>query len=186
MKASQSLAADVVLRGYVHAKDENRPFLLRDVFTSEAELLINNSSANISFPAATRGREEIAEALVSSFGAVYENVYSFYMSRPPPSTRQFTCDWLVGMSGKSTRQVRVGCGSYRWEFQPQAPGLARRLSITIAAMQVLPAGEFERVFAWLGALTYPWSTPASSVRGMPPVALLAPISEYLSRRGGTA
>ena len=56
----KSLPPETVLRGYFHAKDENRPHLLEDVFTSNAELFIRNQSANISFPATTQGRSAIA------------------------------------------------------------------------------------------------------------------------------
>ncbi|MEO7761001.1 MAG: hypothetical protein ABIS68_03705, partial [Casimicrobiaceae bacterium] len=89
-------------------------------------------------------------------------------------------------SEKSSGQVRVGCGSYIWEFQPQPSGLARRLTITIEAMQVLPAGDFERVFGWLATMDYPWSSPAAALQAMPRIKSLSPVAEYLARSGAVA
>jgi hypothetical protein len=175
------LAPEAVLRGYFHAKDENRPHLLENVFASDVELVIRNQSTNISFPAVTQGRSAVAEVLVRSFTLSYENVYSFYLSSPPPDVREFACPWLVGMSERSSGEVRVGCGTYDWTFEPHAPNAASRLVITIEAMQVLPATESEAVFAWLRAQSYPWSSPEAALRGIPANAALSPIARFLGR-----
>src|SRR5829696_2277530 len=98
MRPIASFTPEAVLRGYFHAKDENRPHLLEDVFTLDAQLAIHNQSANIAFPAFTQGRDAIAEVLVRSFTLANENVYSFYLRRPPLAVCEFTCPWLVGMS----------------------------------------------------------------------------------------
>jgi hypothetical protein len=172
---------EAVLRGYFHAKDENRPHLLEDVFSPNAELLVRNQSASIAFPPLTRGRPAIAEVLVRSCALSYENVYSFYLGRPLPSVREFTCPWLVGMSERSSGEVRVGCGTYEWAFELHAPHTARRLVVDIEAMQVLPATESTRVFAWLRALNYPWSSARDASRGLPANELLSPIAQFLSR-----
>ena len=134
----KSFTPEAVLRGYFHAKDENRPHLLEDVFTPGAELIIHNQSANIAFPAFTQGRSAVAEVLVRSFALSNENVYSFYLARPLLGVREFTCPWLVGMSERSSGHVRVGCGTYEWAFEPHAPHMASRLVVAIEAMQVLP------------------------------------------------
>lgn len=76
-----------MLRTYFHAKDENRPFLLADVFSPDAQLEIRNRSDQISFPATTIGLEGIADALVRRFNQAYENIYSFYMDRPGPNRK---------------------------------------------------------------------------------------------------
>lgn len=174
-----------MLRDYFRAKDENRPHVLERVFAPNAELVIQNRSPNIAFPAASRGRAAIAEVLVRTFAVSYENVYSFYLDRPSPGAREFSCAWLVGMSERSSREVRVGCGTYAWVFEPQPSGLAHRLAITIDSMQVLPQGEFERVFAWLGGLDYPWSSASSALRGIPKLESLAPIASFLGRNVAT-
>jgi len=176
-----SFTPDAVLRGYFHAKDENRPHLLDDVFTVDAELVIRNRSANIAFPAFTQGRSAVAEVLVRSFALSNENVYSFYLGRPMPGVREFACPWLVGMSERSSGHVRVGCGTYEWAFEPHAPHMASRLVVTIEAMQVLPLTESGGVFAWLRALNYPWSSAEAALQSIPAHELLSPIAQFLGR-----
>ena len=175
-----------VLRGYFRAKDENRPHLLDGVFASNAEVVIRNQSENIAFPAVTQGRSAIAEVLVRSFTLSYENIYSFYLGRPKALAHEFTCAWLVGMSERSSGDVRVGCGTYDWVFEREAPALASRLTITIEAMQILPVSEFETVFAWLGSLSYPWSSAASALRVIPRTEQLSPVAAFLARNVAVA
>jgi hypothetical protein len=170
-----------VLRTYFHGKDENRPRLLDGVFAPDATLEVRNHAQDISFPAVTEGRGAIADVLVGRFAQTYENVYSFYMSRPTSETVHFNCDWLVGMTGKLDGQVRVGCGRYEWSFQDHAPGLTERLVIEIVAMQVLPAVEREAVFDWFARLDYPWSTAAAVVDQAPPLPGLDPVLRFLGR-----
>jgi hypothetical protein len=173
-------AAEAVLRDYFHAKDENRPHLLERVFDPNAELVVVNHCEAISFPARTVGREGIADVLVRSFGQTYENVYSFYLSRPSADTAAFTCGWLVAMSEKQSKSVRVGCGRYDWSFAQAAPQLAKHLTITIRAMAVLPPAELAAVLAWVQALTYPWCTVEEVARRAPSIELLAPVLQYLA------
>jgi hypothetical protein len=178
---SKSFTPEDVLRRYFHAKDENRPHLLEDVFAPDAELLIRNRSENIAFPALTQGRSAIAEVLVRSFALSYENVYSFYLRRPSPGVQEFVCPWLVGMSERSSGDVRVGCGTYEWAFAPHPSCMASRLVVTIEAMEALPLAESKRVFAWLRALTYPWSSPEAALHDIPASQRLSPIAQFLGR-----
>ena len=104
------LPPDAVLRNYFHAKDENRPHVLDSVFTDDAALEIQNDSTAISFPADTIGRAAIGDVLVRSFCQTYENVYSFYLSRPVGELSLFECEWLVCMTEKSSRSVRPSNG----------------------------------------------------------------------------
>lgn len=182
----KSFTPEAVLRGYFHAKDENRPHLLEYVFASNAEVVIGNQSANIAFPAVTRGRHDIAEVLVRSFALSYENIYSFYLDRPALAVQAFTCPWLVGMSERASGNVRVGCGTYEWAFEPQAPHVASRLVITIEAMQILAVTDSQSVFAWLRTLNYPWSSPKAALHGLPSTDALSPVAQFLSERVAVA
>ena len=177
---------EVVLRNYFHAKDENRPHLLERVFTPDARLLVVNHSSAIAFPARTVGREAIAEVLVRRFGQAYENVYSFYLQRPPTDARTFSCDWLVAMSEKESKGVRVGCGRYEWVFDAAQAGQASHLTITIHAMQVLPPGELSPVMAWVRALDYPWCTVDAATRSAPENEHVASVLRQLPDRGANA
>jgi hypothetical protein len=177
---STGLTPEIVLRGYFHAKDENRPHILERVFEPGAELVVANHAGTISFPARTVGREAIADVLVRSFARTYENVYSFYLRRPPARAEAFSCGWLVVMSEKQSRSARVGCGRYDWSFAKVAPHLATHLTITIDAMQVLAPAEVAPVLAWVQRLGYPWSTVEEVARTSPEGGLLAPVLRHLA------
>ena len=177
---------EAVLRGYFHAKDENRPWLLQEVFAEDARLQVSNKAMNIAFPAVAHGREAIADVLVRRFNQTYENIYSFYMARPPVETTEFSCDWLVAMTEKDSRSVRVGCGRYEWELQGSSPYLTNYLHISIEAMQRLPPAQFEAVFTWVRLLNYPWSSAAESAKLAPRIELLAEVLQYLGRNASDA
>lgn len=182
MPQSPNLSPRTVLRGYFHAKDENRPWLLNEVFSPDAELRVVNNTANISFPAVTHGRESIADVLVRGFAQTYENIYSFYLASPPAEASQFSCAWLVGMTEKDSKNVRIGCGRYDWIFNTESPQLASHLAITIEAMQLLAPSHFVPVFAWLQQLSYPWSSITEVAALAPSVDLLAPVLQCLGRK----
>jgi hypothetical protein len=177
---------EAVLRGYFYAKDENRPFLLAGVFAPDVELQVVNRASSIEFPALTTGRDALADVLVRRFNQTYENIYSFYMARPPDDARAFLCDWLVFMTEKDSRNVRVGCGRYDWTLQPALPCLASRLCITVQAMLVLSPTEFDAIYRWLGRLDYPWSSAIEAAKHAPSVESLAPVLQYLGRNAGGA
>jgi len=182
MSTPAPLPPDVVLRGYLHAKDENRPHLLDRVFSEDAVLEVLNTSTTIAFPAVTSGREAIADVLVRAFGQTYENVYSYYLQRPGGQTSTFECEWIVAMTEKRSRDFRIGCGHYAWEFEATPPNLARRLVIAIAEMQVLPASVASEAYVALAALTYPWSSPAQVRAAAAGHPFLAPIVRHLSAK----
>lgn len=174
------LTPEIVLRGYFHAKDENRPHILERVFDPGAELVVVNHADSISFPARTAGREAITDVLVRNFAQTYENIYSFYLRRLSVEVEEFSCGWFVAMSEKHSKSARVGCGRYDWAFSEVAPHLAAHLTITIHAMQVLPPAELPTVLAWAQALSYPWCTAAEVARNAPSNELLAPVLQHLS------
>ncbi|OZI33445.1 hypothetical protein CEK29_21585 [Bordetella genomosp. 5] len=182
------------LRDYFHAKDENRPHYMARTFAPNAQLDMRLNTQAIAFPPQARGLEAITDTLVRKFGQTYDNVYTFYLDRPADDARleRYSCDWFVGMTEKATGLVRVGAGRYDWEFQAE-PYLARRLTISIDTMEVLPIEHTEAVLSWLTTLPYPWTDAARVVSGAPPVEALAPVMHWLRRGerdrhpdGGTA
>ncbi len=178
--ADAALPAQTILRNYVRAKDENRPHLLDHVFDADAELHMVNHASTISFPARTAGREAIADVLVRNFGQTYENIYTFCLRRPAARIKTFSCAWLVAMSEKQSRSVRVGCGRYDWSFGEVAPHLATHLTITIDAMQILPPADLAPVLAWVRELPYPWCGHEEAVRNAPAIDMLAPVLQRLA------
>ena len=181
---TSKLSPATVLRNYFHAKDENRPHLMREAFSDNAVLRIHVQTAIMAFPAVSQGLDAITDVLVRRFGATYENIYSFYLKRPYTHAPRFSCHWLVGMTEKDSGKVRVGCGRYDWSFGRNNPrGLATQLAITIAEMQVLPASQLAPVFEWLTALNYPWTSANRVAANAPGIEALAPILHYLQTDG---
>ena len=116
---------------YIRAKDENRPYLMERAFAENATLEMVVNSGTISFPPISIGLQSISDVLVRRFAQTYENVHTFCLASPPRNHEvKFSCDWLVGMSEKESRRVRVGCGRYDWLFQSQGQRLVEQLTIT--------------------------------------------------------
>jgi hypothetical protein len=140
---------------YIRAKDGNRPFLIADAFTADAELTMQVNTSEISFPATVNGAKAISKVLVSEFAERYENVYTFCVGDPPAAGPAFSCDWLVCMSEKGTGLARAGFGRYDW-LAAENSGQVRQLRITIEAMTTLPQDTVEPILQWADALPYPW------------------------------
>ena len=169
---------------YFHAKDGNRPHLMRHAFAEDARLEMIVKTDAISFPATTSGLAAIEDVLVRRFAADYENVYTFGLAKPTESDRhRFSCPWLVAMSVRSDGAIRVGSGLYDWHFSSDARCLAEKLVITIDVMKVLPAKELDAIMGWASALPYPWCRPDEVLAGMPRVEGLAPVESYLKELG---
>lgn len=175
-----SSPAEQVLANYFRAKDGNRPHLLARVFSADAHLEVRNATAAIAFPAITRGRDGIADVLVRNFGRDNENVYSFYLSQAPAGAiEKFSCNWLVGMTEKSSKSVRVGCGTYDWTLSGHPLPCASRLVISIDVMQVFSHVEEDRVMAWLERLPSPWCSASAAASSAPGLEGLKPVLDYL-------
>ncbi|MBR2817189.1 MAG: hypothetical protein IKE60_21200 [Reyranella sp.] len=165
---------------YFHAKDGNRPFLMRRAFAPDVQLEMVVKTEAISFPSTAQGLAEVEEVLVRRIATDFENVYSFGLARPTEADRlRFSCPWLVAMSARSDGALRVGVGRYDWQFSPDARCLVERLVITIDVMQVLPAAELERIIGWVAGLPYPWCRPDEVIATMPANEALSPIARYL-------
>jgi hypothetical protein len=171
-----------LLRDYFHGKDENRPLFIARAFAPDARLRMVLKTQSIAFPAEVSGEPGIADTLVRKFGQSYENVFTFYLSRPAARAKldAFQCDWLVGMTEKASGNVRVGCGRYDWLFQAQ-PHQIRDMTITIEAMETLPPETTGQVFGWLTAQPYPWTDSGTVAAGAPDLPGLAPVIAYLTR-----
>jgi hypothetical protein len=174
------VSPEKALRTYFHAKDENRPHLLDAVFSTDARLEIRNRSDQISFPALTNGLAGIADVLVRRFNQTYENIHSFYLARPTSNEQAFSCDWLVVMTEKESKAVRVGCGRYEWAFKREPELSVTELIITIEVMLILDEALTGATMRWVGQLDYPWISRAA-LTCMPFIPELQPVREYLER-----
>ncbi len=165
------------IRLYIRAKDDNRAHLMPSAFTPESSIEVALLTEEISFPARSAGLEVLTEAMIRRFNVTYENIHTFCLGEPPAEgVRAFRCPWLVGMSEKDGRRVRVGTGHYDWHFAPD--GRVRSLIITIAVMKSLDPGLLEPVMRWVSALPYPWCRAEEAARAAPG---LPDIAEVLDR-----
>ena len=173
--------AEKLIATYFQGKDENRPHLMRRVFAPSAVLKMSVNTGAISFPAMTAGAEAIADTLSRKFGEVYENVYTFSLQRPPAdgALKQFSCDWVVGMTEKYTGMARVGCGRYDWYFQTAEPFLVDQLRIVIDEMQVLPAVHASEVVEWVANLPRFWCSAQEVIDSAPSITTLEPVLTYI-------
>jgi hypothetical protein len=180
--SAPSRTTEELLRDYFRAKDENRPLYMARAFAPDARLRMVLKTQAIDFPSEVSGEPAIADTLVRKFGQTYDNVFTFYLSRPAARAQvpEFSCDWLVGMTDKATGNVRVGCGRYDWTFQMD-PHLVRELVITIETMLTLPAQQAGEVLGWLTSLPYPWTHRTSVSGAAPAIKELAPVLAYLNR-----
>jgi hypothetical protein len=169
---------------YILAKDGNRPFLMKQAFADDAELETVVNSDAISFPSAAKGLSTLEDILVRRFNADNENVFTFCLSKPSEANRsRFQCHWLVGMSTKATRQLRVGCGSYDWHFD--GAGKVVKLVIKIDVMKMLPGEELGDAMRWLSSLPYPWCSSDEALRSIPTSEGLSEVGAYLRQVGPT-
>jgi hypothetical protein len=167
MQGTARLTPAASIRAYIQAKDGNRPYLLDAAFVEDATLQMIVRTEAISFPAVSVGRAAIAETLVRRFNQTYENIHTLCIGEPPAEDASaFACDWLVAMSEKQGGAVRIGCGRYDWSFTP-AEHRVCALSITIEAMDILPADTLQPVMDWVAALPYPWCTPERATAALP-------------------
>lgn len=167
------------IRTYIRAKDDNRAYLMASAFTADSSIEVVLRTKEISFPEQSVGLDALTAAMIRRFNVTYENIHTFCLGDPPaPGTREYHCDWLVGMSEKASLAVRVGCGQYDWRFTPE--GLVERLTITIAVMKILDPGLLRPVMAWVSALPYPWCPAAAALDGMPAEASLQEVADQLA------
>jgi hypothetical protein len=175
MKSPEFVVATCLL-----AQDGNRPFLMRRVFARNAEVEVHLRTDAAPFPSDVSGLAAIEDALCRRFAADFENVYTFALARPAANNRRhFPCHWLMGMTERVSGKVHVGCGRHDWRFATDPDCLVERLVIGVEVMQDLPAGDLPAVVGWLAGLPYPWSTPGGAIAGMPALAALGPVTDYL-------
>lgn len=177
--------AESLIQTYIRAKDENRPHLMPHAFAQDATLTMTVKSDAIAFPGRSEGVQAISDVLARRFGQAYDNVYTFCVTDAAPAqdARSFACDWLVGMTDKASGNVRVGCGSYTWQFTDAGQGLrVQELDITIEVMQVLDPRHTHAVLdAWLARLPYPWTDSAHVLAQAPSLQALTPVLDYVGR-----
>lgn len=164
---------------YIRAKDGNRPHLIAQAFSADAELTMQVNTQEIAFPGTVKGANAISDVLVSEFAQRYENVYTFCIGAPPTVGTAFDCDWLVCMSEKGSGLARAGFGRYEW-MAAESSGLVRTLRITIEEMTTLPEETASLILRWAQDLPYPWCPRERLAQGAPEIAAIERIRAALA------
>lgn len=158
---------DIVSK-YIYAKDNNKPHLMKSVFTEVSKLDVKLKSQNISFPATTKGLKEITEVLISSFNNTYDNVYTLCLEDTLVlEENSLKSIWLVVMTEKQSGKVRFGYGSYYWSFHNN--NLAEYLNITIENMIILEEKFADELLTWISSLAYPWCESRIILESLPKI-----------------
>lgn len=147
-----------LITAYIQAKDENRPWYLTKVFSSDAVLEMKVESDVIDFPAEVFGREAIPDILVKNFSQTYDNVFTFVFDDSVTyDGMKLSCMWLVIMTKKDDGSLRVGYGKYTWYFKPNSNQfLVPKLRIEIISMNEFPLSFMDSIYNCVEVMPYPW------------------------------
>ncbi|SFG53423.1 hypothetical protein [Neptunomonas qingdaonensis] len=164
----------ILISQYIKAKDNNKPHLMKRVFSQHATLEMSVQTDNISFPAKVTGLDNITQTLVCEFNTTYENIYTLCLTDTVQQNQnQLNCRWIVCMTEKTSGSLRLGYGDYQWGFEKNVPCLANHLVITIEHMVILPQALQPDVLSWFDKLPYPWALSSELQATMPDVKLLS-------------
>ncbi|MFJ1211191.1 nuclear transport factor 2 family protein [Burkholderia pyrrocinia] len=173
-----------LLECYLHAKDLNRPALIADCFAADAELSFSLANDDIDFPPRVTGAAAIARTLVEEFGERFERCRTYYVCTEPAVDEHgvSTMPWLVVMRQKDNGALRIGHGTYRWQFASDANGVARvaALHIHIARMDTIDDPQSVKLEALQAAFGYPWLPVQAFARGLADVVAAQPDWAFLA------
>ncbi len=165
-----------IVSKYIYAKDNNKPHMMKDIFTKNAILNMELETKNISFPSESMGLDSITNVLVKEFNKSYENVYSFcFLDSIKGDNEKLVCKWLVIMSSKENDTLRIGYGTYKWSFDKDKNFLIKQLVISIEEMVILEEKFIYEMMNWIGSIPYPWCNTKNVLQNMPSLELLKPI-----------
>ncbi|WP_175836337.1 nuclear transport factor 2 family protein [Burkholderia anthina] len=188
-----------LLECYLRAKDLNQPALIADCFAADAELSFSLASDDIDFPPHVSGATAIARTLVEEFGERFDRCRTYYLCATPAVNEHgiSAMPWLVVMRQKDSGALRIGHGTYRWEFtrnsaDEHAPAARiAALHIHIARMDTIDDPSATKLDALHAAFGYPWLPPHALARGLADVAtaqpdwvFLAPLREMAASAAG--
>ena len=186
MLAEKSVLFRTLISQYLQAKDNNKPHWMPLTFDEQATLTMHVKTSAIEFPSQTIGCDAITQLLVKDFSQQYENVYTFCLSDTVKRDENIlSCLWLVGMTDKKNREIKVGCGRYEWHFSASENTKVRKLVIDLEQMEILPHLYTDDIFHWLSSLPYPWCNSEILLRSMPSLSEIYFIREsieFLSKK----
>lgn len=175
-----------LLECYLRAKDLNQAALIADCFAANAELSFSLANDDIDFPPRVTGVAAIAHTLVEAFGERFEQCRTYYVCTTPPVDEHgvSSMPWLVVMRQKDSGTLRIGHGTYRWQFaiDGESDDVARvaALHIHIARMDTIDDPQslkLDRLHATFG---YPWLPAHAFARGLADIAAAHPDWAFLA------
>ncbi|MEM6929583.1 MAG: hypothetical protein AAF602_21765 [Myxococcota bacterium] len=170
-----SEAHDRIVRGYLVAKDHQRPHHMPAVFAEDARFV-----SHIDFDPALDDVAEGCAAITEVFrrlGAQGESITTLYLSdtlRHADDGLHFR--WVVAVSDRASGIPWVAWGDYAWQFAPDGDR-ATSLEVWMSHREVLTA-EVE-VFPRLWSLAEPWCTRDTLATVLPPVRELDGLRAWL-------
>lgn len=163
-----------LINQYIKAKDNNKPHLMKYVFSEQARLEMIVQTGNISFPAQVAGLDKITQTLVCEFNTTYENIYTLCLTDTLQQTQnRLKCRWVVCMTDKTSQSLRIGYGNYQWDFENDTSALVHHLAITIENMSILPQSLQSDVLSWFDKQPFPWALSSELQTTMPDNKLLS-------------
>jgi hypothetical protein len=155
-----------LLQLYVEGKDGDRPEILKQIYASDAGVVFDVRTPNITFPPEIHTSEDIARVLSEDFNRRFKGPRTYYLrddlgGREDNSVRNMP--WLVIMGDASAGCVNVGWGLYDWFFQRASetapvPWQIARHRICIWEMVAMGDEDSDLLFDLQDGLTYPWAT----------------------------
>ena len=175
-----------LLECYLRAKDLTRPALSADCVAADAELSFSLANDDIDFPPRVTGAAAIARTLVEEFGERFERCRTYYVCMEPNVDAHGVSNmrWLVVMRQKDNGALRIGHGTYRWQFagDDASADVARiaALHIHIARMDTVDDPQSLKLDALQAAFGYPWLPAKSFARGLVEAAAAHPNWGFLA------
>ena len=182
---SKSKAYHKQIGRYVQGKDGNQAHLFKAVFTTDAVLKMLVQSEQIDFPSEVIGLEAITQTLCTDFNQRFENIRTLcFLDSVLRSNNLMNCRWLVGMTSKETGELHIGYGEYHWTFELDESPLplhqAKKLTIVIDDMILIPEEHAADCMAWVESCTYPWAIATDTLSKMPNFPFLSGVGMNLS------
>ncbi|MEM7152010.1 MAG: hypothetical protein AAF799_04170 [Myxococcota bacterium] len=171
---------DRVVRAYLQAKDECRPHLFPLAFAEDA-VFVSRFDFETDFGNDTprEGIEAITETF-RALGQQCENIYTLCIPETVESTATtMSCKWIVGMTERGSREVRVAWGDYQWRFDP-ARDRATSLQVTMHRMAMMKPEAAGAVLGWLSAIEGPWCSAATLLEHVPARPQLEGVARYFA------
>lgn len=156
-----------IVRAYLHAKDHQRPHGFAQAFAADAVFRSTFAfETDWHSDAPVRGLADITDTF-RGLGRGFENIVTFCL---PESVHwadySLRMRWVVVMTDRQTREVRVAWGDYAWTFSGP-PERAQSLHVHMLAMRLVEPND--DLVEWSMSLPDVWCTGPQAAEALPDV-----------------